>query len=107
PYGPPRRLRGDVTVSVERWRGWPVYTLRPTAGDARGAVVYVHGGAWGNEIVAPHWRLAARIAAEAGAPAAVPVHPLPPSATARDVVPAGADPLPRGRARASHSRRSG
>ncbi|CAL9394661.1 alpha/beta hydrolase fold domain-containing protein [Streptomyces sp. enrichment culture] len=88
PYGPPRRLRADVTVSVERWRSWPVYTLGPAAGGARGAVVYVHGGAWVNEIVAPHWRLAARIAAEAGTHVVVPVHPLLPFATVADVVPA-------------------
>ena len=28
-FGPPRRLRSDVSVSVDHRLGWPVYTLTP------------------------------------------------------------------------------
>ena len=90
-FGPPRRLRSDVSVSVDHRLGWPVYTLRPKIGQARGCVVYVHGGGWVNQIVVQHWRLAAQIAAEAGTSVAVPIYPLVPFGTADQVVPAVAD----------------
>ncbi|HET9074989.1 MAG TPA: alpha/beta hydrolase fold domain-containing protein [Solirubrobacteraceae bacterium] len=85
-FAPPRRLRGDVSLSRRRVRGWPVYELAPTAGPTRGTVVYTHGGGWVNEIVVQHWRLCARIAAEAGVRVLVPIYPLIPEATAADVV---------------------
>ncbi|MER6403782.1 alpha/beta hydrolase fold domain-containing protein [Streptomyces viridosporus] len=92
-YGPPRRLRADVSVRVERWRGRPVYTLAPApaAGRASGGTVYVHGGAWVNEIVPQHWQLAARIAARARTRVVVPIYPLVPHGTAGHVVPAMAE----------------
>lgn len=90
-YGPPRRLRADVSVRVERWRGRPVYTLAPATGRASGGTVYVHGGAWVNEIVPQHWQLAARIAARARTRVVVPIYPLVPHGTAGHVVPAMAE----------------
>jgi len=86
PYGPPRRLRGDVTVGVEEVGGWPVYRLAPRDGRARGGVLYVHGGAWVNEIALQHWQLAARTAAEVGTTVTVPIYPLVPAGTAAAVV---------------------
>jgi acetyl esterase/lipase len=50
-FGPPRRLRPDVSVSVDHRLGWPVFTLKPQRGQARGGLVYVHGGGWVNQIV--------------------------------------------------------
>ena len=91
PYGPPRRLRPDVMISVDHRNGWPVYTLTPTAGGARGNVVYAHGGAWVRQIVRQHWQLAAQIAAEAGTTVTVPIYPLAPFGTAGPVVAALAD----------------
>lgn len=86
PYGPPRRLRADVTVSVRRPYGWPVYTVAPRGRRPRGCVVYAHGGGWVNEIVSQHWRLAARIAADAGTTVLLPIYPLIPYGTAGEVV---------------------
>lgn len=91
PYGPPRRLRPDVTVSASHRNGWPVYTLTPAGGDARGGVVYVHGGAWVRQIVKQHWQLAAQIAAEARTTVTVPIYPLAPFGTADRVVAAMAE----------------
>ncbi|NNH70751.1 alpha/beta hydrolase fold domain-containing protein [Nocardia uniformis] len=91
PYGPPRRLRSDVSVSVDREPGWPVYTVAPKSGRARGCVVYTHGGAWVNEIAPQHWSLAADIAALAGTTVVVPIYPLVPFGTAGQVIPAIAD----------------
>lgn len=87
PYGPPRRLRSDVEIAVGRRDGWPIYTLTPKRGRARGAVVYTHGGGWVNEISPQHWGLCADIAAEAGLAVTVPIYPLVPFATAAEVVP--------------------
>lgn len=82
PYGPPSRLRSGIRVEVEHIGGWPVYTILPS--KVRGAVVYVHGGAWVNEIAPQHWHLAARIAAEASTAVIVPIYPLIPFGTARE-----------------------
>ncbi|MGK8491093.1 alpha/beta hydrolase [Nocardia asiatica] len=85
-YGPPRRLRADVTIAVERRGGWPVYTLTPTGRKPRGNVVYAHGGGWVHEIAPQHWALCASIAAEAGVAVTVPIYPLIPFGTAGQVV---------------------
>ncbi|MRH89101.1 alpha/beta hydrolase fold domain-containing protein [Nocardia sp. SYP-A9097] len=85
-YGPPRRLRSDVVVSVDHSRGWPIYTLIPRTGRPRSNVVYVHGGAWVNEIAPQHWQLAADIAGEVGTTVTVPIYPLVPFGTAEQVV---------------------
>lgn len=90
-YAPPRRLRPDVRVTRADRHEWPVYTIEPRDRPARGAVVYVHGGAWAREIAPQHWRLCARIAAEAGTRVLVPIYPLAPRGTAGEVVPAVAD----------------
>jgi acetyl esterase/lipase len=87
PYGPPPRLRPDLAVQVQRRSGWPIYTLTPTTGAPRRSVVYLHGGAWVNEITSQHWQLAARVAAEARVKVIVPIYPLLPFATAAEVVP--------------------
>ncbi len=83
PYGPPGRLRSGIRVDVEQVDGWPVYTILPPM--VRGAVVYVHGGGWVNEIAAQHWHLAARVAAEASVAVVVPIYPLVPFGTAQEV----------------------
>ncbi|MGW5924104.1 alpha/beta hydrolase [Nocardia fluminea] len=91
PYGPPARLRSDVSISVEHRDGWPVYTLTPRTGHLSGSVVYIHGGGWVHEIAAQHWSLAADIAATARTAVVVPIYPLIPFGTAAQVVPAMAD----------------
>ncbi|MGX6604733.1 alpha/beta hydrolase fold domain-containing protein [Micromonosporaceae bacterium Da 78-11] len=91
PYAPPRLLRRDVRVAVTHPHGWPVYTLTPKSGPARGGVIYAHGGAWVNEIAPQHWQLAARIAAQARTTVTVPIYPLVPFGTAEKVVAAFVD----------------
>lgn len=91
PYGPPAKLRTDVAVAVQRRGSWPIYTLTPRTASPQRAVVYLHGGAWVNEITPQHWHLVAQIAAEAQATVIVPIYPLVPFATAAQVVPAVVD----------------
>lgn len=85
-YNPPPRVRSDVSISVDRRRGFPVYTVTARRDDPRGNVVYAHGGAWVNEIVAPHWQLITQLAAEARTTVTVPIYPLVPFGTAAGVV---------------------
>ncbi|MGW4634458.1 alpha/beta hydrolase fold domain-containing protein [Nocardia sp. NPDC004415] len=85
-YLPPKRLRG-VTVTQTEDHGWPVFTLTPSSGRSRGGLVYAHGGGWVGEIATPHWRLAARLAAELDLTVTVPIYPLIPTGTAAQVIP--------------------
>ncbi|WP_459957043.1 alpha/beta hydrolase fold domain-containing protein [Nocardia sp. IFM 10818] len=91
PYGPPRRLRADVAISVSRDQGWPVYTVVPRTGRVQGNLIYAHGGGWVNEIAPQHWALAAEIAAGAGTTVTVPIYPLVPFGTAEEVIAGMAD----------------
>lgn len=91
-FGPPRRLRKDVTIDVRGFRGWPVYEFTPADDrDPDRAVVYFHGGAWVHQIAKPHWRFVAQLSAEAGLRVLVPIYPLVPVGTAADVVPTARD----------------
>ena len=85
-FSPPSRWRDPVDVSVDYSSGWPVYRLAPTDGDVKREGVYVHGGAWINEIVAPQWQLAAEVAVKSKAAVYVPIYPLAPLGTAEPVV---------------------
>ncbi len=91
-FGPPPRLHSDLDLHKELRSGWPIYTLTSRdAGMPRRTVFYFHGGAWVNEIVSQHWKLAARIAVEAGVQVVVPIYPLVPFTTAAEVMPALAE----------------
>ncbi len=50
PYGPPRRLGHDVRITVSHDTGWPGYQVEPRRGTPTRHAVYVHGGAWINQI---------------------------------------------------------
>ncbi|MDP5183045.1 alpha/beta hydrolase [Blastococcus sp. BMG 814] len=92
PYGPHRGLGPvEVEVDVHHATGWPVYRVLPRDRTPDRAAVYVHGGAWVNQIHPLHWRLVARLAARSGAAITVPVYPLAPVGTAATVVPQVAD----------------
>lgn len=92
PYGPPRGLGPvGVVVDVDHATGWPVYRVLPRDRTPDRAAVYVHGGAWVNQIHPLHWRLVARLAARSGTAITVPVYPLAPLGTAATVVPRVAD----------------
>lgn len=84
-YGPPKRLRTDVTITLTHDRGWPTYTVAPSGGTSRGGLVYAHGGGWVNEIAPQHWQLCAQIAADAQLTVTLPIYPLVPFGTAEPV----------------------
>jgi acetyl esterase/lipase len=91
PYGPPTRLEGvRVDRRLPNPLAWPVYDVEPAdrAQNREGrtsVVVYVHGGGWVNEIRFQHWQLTARVARESRQRVVVPIYPLVPFGTAREV----------------------
>jgi acetyl esterase/lipase len=87
-YGPPPGLRKDVNLHLDRESAWPIYSLTSQRlHQPQSTVVYLHGGAWVNEIASQHWKLAVQIAADARVRVVVPIYPLAPFATAAEVVP--------------------
>ncbi len=85
-YAPPRRLGRRVRIEERDFDGWPVYTLTPP--DARGGpVLYLHGGAHAVEILPAHWSFVTTLAVRTGRPVVVPIYPLVPAVTHRDVHP--------------------
>ncbi|OBK14639.1 alpha/beta hydrolase fold domain-containing protein [Mycobacterium asiaticum] len=86
-FAPPPRLRPRVTITLQRRFDWPVYTVRPRSQPTERTAIYLHGGAWVNEITTQHWQLVAQLAVGVGADVLVPIYPLVPSATAADVLP--------------------
>ena len=78
----PPRLRRDVVVTAGTRHGWPVYELTPLSSAPIGSVLYLHGGAWVNEVALQHWQLAAQLAAESQTTVILPIYPLVPAGTA-------------------------
>ena len=88
-YAPPKLPA--VELALDSASGWPVYTLTPTGTEPRGAVVYLHGGGWVNQIDGRHYRFAAGLAAAAATRVVLPVYPKLPNGHAIDVVEPVAD----------------
>jgi epsilon-lactone hydrolase len=87
-YEPPN-LGRDIKVSLTHVKGWPVYHTVPAAKpDTDNCVVFLHGGGFINEIVRPHWRFVAHLTRHAHVRCIVPIYPLIPQTTAKELVPA-------------------
>jgi epsilon-lactone hydrolase len=87
-YEPPD-LGRDINVSLKHVAGWPVYTTAPSKRpDTDSYVVFLHGGGFINEIVRAHWRFVAHLTSHAPVRCIVPIYPLIPRVTAKDLVPA-------------------
>jgi epsilon-lactone hydrolase len=81
--------RGIDVVLKKSAAGWPVYYTAPSADPgARNYVVFLHGGGYFREIVRAHWRFVAYLTRAARVRCVVPIYPLTPGATAKDLVPA-------------------
>ena len=86
----PTGLGRGVEVSVKKSaQGWPVYHTASSAHPGIGSyVLFLHGGGFVNEIVRAHWRFVAYLNRHAGVRCVIPIFPLAPGATAKDIVPA-------------------
>ena len=85
----PTGLGRGVEVTSGNHAGWPVYGTAPSANPgSRDYVVFLHGGGYLNEIVRAHWRFIGFLTRKARVRCVVPIYPLAPRGTAKDVVPA-------------------
>lgn len=87
-FGPPKKLEKSCTVSLSFEHGWPCYEVAPRDRTPRAQVLYLHGGAYIEEIGFNHWTLVKELTGNVPARAVVPVHPLAPEGTAESVLPA-------------------
>lgn len=74
---PPERLRTRHAVSFGVREGFGCWTVTPRKSRSGRTVIYLHGGAYVNEISPQHWKLIEQIA-DAGACVIVPVYGLAP-----------------------------
>ncbi|HEY1134735.1 MAG TPA: alpha/beta hydrolase, partial [Nocardioides sp.] len=77
---PPPAITRQVDVATEVVDGFDVHTVvrRRTPLGERPVVVYLHGGAYVNEIVKQHWQFVARLADELDVEVQVPIYGLAP-----------------------------
>jgi acetyl esterase/lipase len=93
PYSgmPGKQILRKIEVRRTDFHGYPVYRVTPRlAGPKKlnGHMVYLHGGAYVMEFIpALHWRFIARLANLLGRSITVPIYPLAPEHTYRDVFP--------------------
>lgn len=111
-YAPPKYLDKATTLTVDHHNGWPLYEVGPRTGPAERRVLYLHGGAYTEEILTFHWWLITKLARKVPTQVAVPVYPLAPRGQAAEVVPAvtgilAHDRRGRARERDPHGRLSG
>lgn len=78
---PPRWLSSRWMLSESSKLGRPLTTLIPRRTTRPVTVVYIHGGAYVNEITAPHWAIIDRLARDTGATVLVPAYGLAPEHT--------------------------
>jgi acetyl esterase/lipase len=86
-YAPPRWLDRACAVDLHARCGWPCYEVAPRSGPHLREVLYLHGGAYIDQVSGMHWRMARLLAQRLRARVSVPVHPLAPDGTAERVVP--------------------
>ncbi|MFG2665107.1 alpha/beta hydrolase fold domain-containing protein [Streptomyces sp. NPDC048387] len=90
---PPRSLGRVAEVSRTFVGAWPVYDVCPLGQEPVARVLYVHGGAFVDELVRPHWSLIRTLVTRARARVVVPAYVLAPRGTADRTVPVAADLL--------------
>ncbi len=86
PSGPPAWLRRRHAVGSSRIEGYECHTVAPRDRPARNAAIYLHGGAYVDEIAPQHWSLISRLA-DAGVRVEVPSYGLAPQHTYRQAYP--------------------
>lgn len=89
---------GHLACCPAAWTsGWmrALDEVRTSADPAQRRIVYLHGGAWINQISPLHWQLILRPAADTGSRVLVPNYHLATQGTAASVVPQEADLLRR------------
>lgn len=88
---PPRRTMRGLTVEQSEFEGMAVWTMQSVRSTSEEAVVAVHGGALILQPTVFNWLFYSAMARKTGATVIVPLYPLVPVGTAREVVPAVSD----------------
>lgn len=86
PARPCRSIARRLDIRRDTMGGFEVVTVSPWAGQDRGQVLYLHGGAYIYPITPLHWRFIARLVEATGLAFTVPLYPLAPE---HDCVQAG------------------
>ncbi|GAA4871893.1 alpha/beta hydrolase [Saccharopolyspora cebuensis] len=90
PSAVPRVPRGTFRgcrISCHDVRGFPYFRITPESGPVPYHVLYLHGGAYVHGIEGAHWRFLDRLVRTTGCAVAVPLYPLAPEHTHREVLP--------------------
>ena len=83
----PWSLRSWAHVSEQAVAGRPVITLTPRLHRSPVTLVYLHGGAYINEMLSAHWAIVERLLRQSGATVIVPLYGLAPRFTVDDAIP--------------------
>lgn len=78
PSRPPRRLAKRFDMTKKSIEGFDVHTASLESSDHSATVIYLHGGAYVNEIQRLHWKLIADVVAGAKVDVWVPIYGLAP-----------------------------
>lgn len=86
-HQPPSSLHDRFTVTERAYDGCPVYTVTSTAAATppRARIMYLHGGAFVHEITPYHWAFVGKLAERLHAEVTVPIYPLGPESTLRQI----------------------
>lgn len=80
-------LAARWTISRSDVDGMPVMRLTPNVHATGTQLLYLHGGAYVNPLVAPHWSIIKALLARTGATVTVAFYPLAPEHTASETFP--------------------
>ncbi|RJF74533.1 alpha/beta hydrolase [Deinococcus cavernae] len=80
----PDSLQLQAYISHERLGEQSVFTLQPKWDGSDWHIVYLHGGAYAEELVSPHWAIIEALLHATGATITVPLYPLAPEHTHRE-----------------------
>lgn len=83
----PDGLRALAAIREEPVEGGHVIRLAPRGRHGRRHILYLHGGAYVNGLIAPHWDIVEALIKATGADVWVPIYPLAPEFTHRDAFP--------------------
>ena len=79
PPPPPRRMRKRYIITERQVDGFPVFDIAPRGTAQKRHMIYLHGGAYVNQMIGLHWNVVDKlIQAATGAHLTVPLYPLAP-----------------------------
>jgi monoterpene epsilon-lactone hydrolase len=84
PALPSNRMHRHFSVTETIMKGSRVFTVGPRQGARREHVLYLHGGAYANDVIVWHWRMVERLVTRTACTVVVPLYPLAPEHTWRD-----------------------